>query len=266
MINFFLKLPLPNCIKRFINKILKRDIRIIGNYNSWLKAKKKSLGYDDENIFNKSKDSFLKVINGKAKYERDSVAFYSNNINYPLIELLNFIQNKSKKTLNVLDFGGSFGSTYFQNLIFLRNHNKFNWLVVEQKHVVDYIKNFKLNRNLFFFPSIQDCFKKKKPDIVLFSGVLQYLSNPFSYINFLLRKKIKHFLILRTPFQKNKVSIKIQVIPDHIFKATLPLRVFNENKFMKYFKYNNYFIKDNFFRNEIIDNIEFKNFLFELKK
>jgi putative methyltransferase (TIGR04325 family) len=264
MINFFLKLILAKNIKRFINKVLKRDIKIIGNYNSWLEAKNVSSGYDHKIIFDKSKESFLKVINGIAKYERDSVLFYSDNVNYPLIKLLNSIQYKKKKTLNVLDFGGSFGSTYFQNLIFLKNQNKFNWFVVEQKHIVNYVKYFKLNKNLFFSYSIKN-FLKKNIDIVIFSGVLQYLSNPFYHINILLKKKIKNFLILRTPFQTNKESIKVQVIPDHLYRATLPIRIFNENLFIKFFKKNNYSLKNNSFKNEMLDNIEFKNFLFKLK-
>ena len=265
MINFFLKSIIFKNIKKFINKILKRNIKIIGNYSSWLAAKNDSLGYDHKIIFNKSKESFLKVINGVAKYERDSVPFYSDNVNYSLIKLLNSLQDKRKKPLNVLDFGGSFGSTYFQNLIYLKDKNKFNWFILEQKHIVNYVKNFKLNKNLFFSFSIKK-FLKKNIDIVLFSGVLQYLSNPIDYINLLLKKKIKYFLILRTPFQTNKESIKVQVIPDHIYRATLPIRIFNENLFIKFFKENNYSLKNNFFESEIIDNIEFKNFLFKLKE
>jgi putative methyltransferase (TIGR04325 family) len=265
MIKFFFKTNIAKNIIRFINKILKRDIKIIGNYSSWLDAKNDSLGYDHKIIFDKSKESFSKVINGIAKYERDSVPFYSNNINYPLIKLLNSIYDKRKKTLNVLDFGGSFGSTYFQNLIFLKNQNKFNWFVVEQKHIVNYVKNFKLNKNLFFSSSINN-FLKKNIDLVLFSSVLQYLSDPFYYINLLLKKKIKNFLILRTPFQINKESIKVQVIPNHIYRATLPIRIFNENLFAKFFKENNYSLKNNYFKSEMVDNIEFKNFFFRLNE
>ena len=58
MINFFLKSIIFKNIKKFINKILKRNIKIIGNYSSWLAAKNDSLGYDHKIIFNKSKESF----------------------------------------------------------------------------------------------------------------------------------------------------------------------------------------------------------------
>ena len=64
----------------------------------------------------------------------------------------------------------------------------------------------------------------------------------------------------------NKESIKVQVIPDHIYRATLPIRIFNENLFVKFFKKNNYLLKNNSFKSEMVDNIEFKNFLFKLKE
>ena len=197
MIKFFFKTNIAKNIIRFINKILKRDIKIIGNYSSWLEAKNDSLGYDHKIIFDKSKESFLKVINGTAKYERDSVPFYSDDVNYPLIKLLNSIHDKRKKILNVLDFGESFGSTYFQNLTFLKNQNKFNWFIVEQKHIVNYIKHFKLNKNLFFF--FGNNYLKKNIDLVLFSSVLQYLSDSFYHINLLLKKKIKNFFDIKNP-------------------------------------------------------------------
>jgi len=156
MYKYFLKLILPNFFIRIANKLLNREIKIVGNYKNWKEAVNHSLGYDNNKIFNKSKKSFLKVIKGDAKYERDSVLFYSEDINYPLIDTLKIIQKKKNTCLNVLDFGGSFGSTYFQNISILQNHSKFNWLVVEKKKIVDYVKNIITNKNLFFFSSIKD--------------------------------------------------------------------------------------------------------------
>ena len=75
-----LKLILPNFFIKFINRLFKRNIVIEGNYKNWSDALKKSLGYDSNVIFKKSKESFLKVISGKAQYERDSVLFYTKKI------------------------------------------------------------------------------------------------------------------------------------------------------------------------------------------
>ena len=139
MIKYSLKLILPNFIIKIINQFFKRDIKFVGNYSNWKEASDNSLGYNSDKIFSKSRKSFLKVISKEAKYERDSVLFYSEKINYPLINIFNKIQRKKRSCLNILDFGGSFGSTYFQNYSVLKNKNKFNWSIVEQEKIVKYV-------------------------------------------------------------------------------------------------------------------------------
>jgi putative methyltransferase (TIGR04325 family) len=271
MFKNLLKVILPEAFIGIINKILKRNIRITGEYSSWQAALNRSLGYDDNKIFNKAKKSFLAVINNKAEYEKDSVLFYKENINYSLINILNDISFASKKTVNILDFGGSFASIYFQNKKFL-NNNKFIWSVVEQKQIVNYINSLytkkkikNLYSNLNFYLSVKSCLKYHSPDLVLFSEVLQYLPRPFDILNFLIKKKIKYFLILRSPFHKFTEQIKIQTVPKYIYNSSYPIRIFNEISFLEYFSKNNYRNISVDYRNETIDNFIFKNFLFKLK-
>lgn len=272
MFKNLLKFILPVMSFKFINNILGRSIKIDGEYSSWKQAVKKSKGYNDNIIFKKSKKSFSKVLNNEAQYERDSVLFYKENINYSLINILDDISFKLNRTVNILDFGGSFASIYFQNKKFL-NNNKFIWSVVEQKKIVNYMNNLYIKKrinnfysNLNFYLSVKSYLKYHYPDLVLFSGVLQYLSRPFDILNFLIKKKIKYFLILRTPFQKKKEIIKIQVVPEYIYNSTLPIRIFNQSSFINFFSSNDYLIKKTCFSNEIIDNFQFKSFLFRLKE
>jgi len=265
MFKYYLKLILPNFIIKLINKFFKRDIRFVGNYSSWKEATHNSLGYDNKQIFLKSRNSFLKVISKEAKYERDSVLFYSEAVNYPLIDILNKIQKKNKTCLNILDFGGSFGSTYFQNYSILKNKNKFNWSIVEQEKIVKYVKKFELEDNLSFYLSIKNYMAKYKPDIVLFSSVVQYLEHPYKIIHYLLKKKIKNIFFLKTPFTNNKDLIKVQIVPKHIYDASYPIRIFNEHNFLKLFRESNYKITPHFIPDEKIGAIVFKNFIFKLK-
>lgn len=264
MFKYYLKLILPKFFIKMINKFFKRDIRFVGNYLSWKEAGHNSLGYNNKKIFLKSRNSFLKVINKKAKYERDSVLFYSEAVNYPLINILNKIQKKKGTCLNILDFGGSFGSTYFQNYSILKNKNKFNWSIVEQEKIVKYVKKFKLEDNLSFYPSIKNYIAKCKPDIVLFSSVIQYLEYPYKIINYLLKKKIRNIFFLKTPFINNKELIKVQIVPKHIYDASYPIRIFNEQIFLKLFRENNYKITPHTLPDEKIGAISFKNFIFKL--
>lgn len=264
MIKYYLKLILPNFIIRKVNQFFKRDIRFVGNYRNWNEAADNSLGYNNKKIFQKSKESFLKVISKEAKYERDSVLFYSESINDPLINILNKIRKKKAGCLNILDFGGSFGSTYFQNYFVLKNKNKFNWAIVEQEKIVKYIEKFKLEDNLSFHLSIKNYMAKQTPDVVLFSSTIQYLEYPYKVINYLFKNKIKNIFFLKTPFFKNKELIKVQIIPKHIYDASYPIRIFNESNFLKLFRNNNYKNRVHFFLDERIGDIFFKNFTFEL--
>ena len=251
-------------LKKNINKIFSRDIKFLGNYNSWNEAKKKSIGYNSKIIFQKTKESFLKVRNNEATYERDSFLFYKKKINYELINALFYIKGKKKK-INILDFGGSFGSTYFQNKTILNDIHKFDWSIIEQKRIVNFIKNFQLEGNLHFYSSLNGYFKKKNPDLVLMSSVLQYLENPFKVLNYLLKKKVNYFLLLRTLVHNKNEEIKVQVVPKHIYKSSYPVRIFNQSLLLNYFFKNDYRLIKNSFKNEPIGGLVQKNFFFKLK-
>lgn len=265
MFKYYLKLILPKFIIKIINKFFKRDIRFVGNYSSWKEASHNSLGYNNKKIFLKSRNSFLKVISKKAKYERDSVLFYSEAVNYPLINILNKIQKKKRTVLNILDFGGSFGSTYFQNKKILNNEKKFQWSIIEQPKIVNFFLKRKLNANLKFYKSLRDYSINNAADLVLMSSVLQYVESPFILLDRLIFLKADYFLLLKTPVHKKSDQIKVQIVPDYIYKASYPIRIFNKTRLLNYFKINNYQLIKNNFTNEFIDNISFQNFFFKRK-
>ena len=52
-----------------------RKYGYFGIYDSWEEARKHSSGYDSDKIIEKVKDAALKVKNGEAAYERDSIVF-----------------------------------------------------------------------------------------------------------------------------------------------------------------------------------------------
>jgi putative methyltransferase (TIGR04325 family) len=256
-----IKFILPSAIIKIINFILNRNINIEKCFNSWNEAILESGSYKDKKIFYKAKNSFLKVVYGEAIYERDSVLFFNENLNLPLIFLLEKIRKKKKNNLlKVLEFGGSFGSTYFQNRKYFSNSVCYIWDIVEQKKIVNFAnKSIKLD-NLFFYDSLAIYLKKNKPDIVLFSSVLHYLESPFELLNLLNKKKVKYFIILKTPFFKNKNEIKIQVNPSYIYKANYPIRIFNERLFKLLFKKWNYKVNKLNWDNQLINDINFLSF------
>lgn len=115
-------------LKKTIKKVLpSRVIRFFaglrygwyGNFSSWNEAVIRSTGYDSQIILEKVKNSLLMVRDGMAPYERDSVIFSEVQYSFPLLSGLMWIAAQNNGRLNVLDFGGSLGSSYFQNLHFL---------------------------------------------------------------------------------------------------------------------------------------------------
>ena len=76
------------CLKLFVPPLLVQGYRFLrgrkgnsvvyglsGDYHSWDEAVRASTGYDSEIILEKTKEALLKVKNGQAVYERDSVVF-----------------------------------------------------------------------------------------------------------------------------------------------------------------------------------------------
>src|SRR5450631_2544289 len=78
-----------------------------GDYKSWQEAKDLSDAYDDVIILEKVKQALLKIKNGEAIYERDSVLFDQIHYSWPLLSALLWITTLNKGSLKVVDFGGS---------------------------------------------------------------------------------------------------------------------------------------------------------------
>jgi putative methyltransferase (TIGR04325 family) len=202
-----------------------------GNYSSWGEAKKKVSGYDSKIILDKVKESALKVRDGEAVFERDSVLFDKIHYSFPLLSGLMWIAALKKGKLNVLDFGGSLGTTYFQNRTFL-DSLEVNWCIVEQPEFVkEGIDNFS-NNSLHFFYSVEDCMKKFDIDVMILSSVLQYLEDPFGFIDKVIAFDFKYLLIDRTPFIKGEDRITIQRVNPKIYKANYPCWFFNKENFL----------------------------------
>jgi len=208
-----------------------------GNYTNWKIAKNKSSGYDNQIIIEKVKKATLAVKNNEAVYERDGCLFYEENYNWNLVGILLNIGLENSSILNILDFGGSLGSSYFQNKKMLSSINKIEWSIIEQSNFVEVGIKYLKDEQLDFFESYDDFIKAKgKPKIVLFSSVLQYLENPYQIINFYLSQKIEYIYIdLNNFIDKRPDQITIQVVPPQIYNASYPSWFFNKINFVEFF-------------------------------
>ena len=111
-------------------------IRFTGDHPDWGAALSESTGYDAPVILERTRDALRKVRDGEVAFERDSVVFAEQDYQFPLLACLLRAALESRGELNVLDFGGSLGSSYFQCRSFLPPLARLRWNIVEQaKHV-----------------------------------------------------------------------------------------------------------------------------------
>jgi putative methyltransferase (TIGR04325 family) len=135
-----------------------------------------------------------------------------------------------------MDFGGSLGSTYFQNKDLLKQANiEIHWNVVEQEHFVRCGKEHFENDELKFSFSIKDVLKTQKINACLLSSVLQYLKNPFDLLDEIYENNIEYVIIDRTLSVENKNDVStIQNVQKEIYEAKYPAWFFSIDKFIAY--------------------------------
>lgn len=208
---------------------------LAGDYRSWKEAQAASTGYDTNIILEKTKLALLKVKQGDAVYERDSVLFNEAQYQWPLLTGLMWVGARTKgKGLNVLDFGGSLGSTYFQHRTFLRSLPDVKWNIIEQPKYIEVGKKYFEDAHLKFYPRIEDCLGENQPNVIILSSVLQYLERPYDKLQELFKLDCGHIIIDRTPFWDGATDrLCVQKVPPSIYPASYPSWIFSKQQFHK---------------------------------
>lgn len=234
-----LKRLILDCVPPIVMPLVRRVYTghgYFGNYPNWEAARRASSGYDAEHILEKVKNALLKVKQGKAVYERDSMLFDHIEYSWPVLTGLLWIASQNENQLNVLDFGGSLGSSYFQNRKFLSHLKEFRWNVVEQPHFVRCGQVTFQDETLRFYENIDACLIDNSPNILLLSSVLPYLEDVDGMLSSMLGQNFPYIIIDRTPFViEGEDRITVQRVPNRIYKASYPCRFFNETRLLSLF-------------------------------
>jgi len=211
----------------------KNSLCLYGDFKKWDDAVNASMGYDNTQILEKTRKALLKVKKGEAVYERDSVLFDSIQYSWPLLAGLMRAATSSGGVLNVLDFGGSLGSTYFQNIAYFKKAFDIRWNVVEQKKHVEVGREYFETEQLRFYDTIDECVREAVPTVIILSGVLQYLENPEDKLAELCNIGCNDIIIDRTSFWKGDYNyLAIQNVPAEIYPASYPIWVFSFSHFL----------------------------------
>ena len=235
-------------IKIILRKILLGNYGYSGDYETWNAAFKRSHGYNTQTILEKVKAATLKVKNGEAEYERDSVIFNKIEYSWPLLSALMWVTALNGKKISVLDFGGALGSSYFQNKKFLDTLDMVQWHVVEQKSFVECGREFIKDQRLDFFYSVDEAIRENGlPDVLLIACTLPYVEQPYIFLNELMQYQIPYFILDNTPFNyTSKDRLTIQTAHPSIYKASYPCWLLHYEKVIKVVKKNYEIISEHF--------------------
>ncbi len=206
-------------------------IQFRGSYSDWSTAEQHAEGYDAKQILGKVRAATRKVARGEAACERDSVLFDEVPYPFPLIAILLYAALENSGALNVLDFGGALGSSYYQCRDFLAPVSPLRWSVIEQPHYVECGQQEFENDTLRFYESIDICAQSAPPQLVLASGVLQYMPDPSRVLGDLMQTGANYIVIDRTPVSlSGKQVISVQTVPRAINPSSYPLWLFDEDQ------------------------------------
>jgi putative methyltransferase (TIGR04325 family) len=208
------------------------EMQFVGQYTDWTQARRASAGYDSEVIVQQALRSALKVRSGEAPYERDGVLFEKIEHSFPLLAAL-LLAALTEKRLSVLDFGGAFGSSYFQNRGFLRAIPGFKWGIVEQEKFVASGRRHIAGDGLGFFFSVEECVREINPNFVLLSGVLSYIPDPLAALRQLVKLDLPFLCFDRTLVAvQGETRLTVQVVPPQIYQASYPCWIIKEEELL----------------------------------
>lgn len=204
------------------------DVAYSGDYASFAEARAHSTGYETGAILERTRVALHKVLRGEAAYERDAMTFDQLELPLPLIAVLRKEAAGHGGRLSLLDFGGSLGSTYFQCRSALGQLAGLEWSVVELPALVACGRREFSNGQLKFYDSIPECFSDRRPSLLLLSGVMQCLPEPWSFLREAAQHDFDRIIVDRTPLIDGaKDRLTVETVSPRLYAASYPAWFFS---------------------------------------
>jgi len=97
-------------------------------------------------------------------------------------------------------------------------------------------KEFFKTEDLKFYYDIDECLNSEKPEVVLLSGVLQYIEYPYDLLKDIIKRNFQYIILDRTPvigFEQDILAV--QKVPKEIYEASFPCWFISEKKLLSCF-------------------------------
>jgi putative methyltransferase (TIGR04325 family) len=221
----------PPALRRAANRWLGRSIRYRGPYPDLEQARRHTTGYDADDILATVMGATREVLSGKARYEQDGRAFLDEPPTDPALAGLLLGAALSQGRLCVLDFGGSLGSHYLRWTNVLTHFKDLRWCVVEQSNFVRAGRELHAADPRIQFEFEVEAARAIRPNVVLASGVLQFIDDPYAMLGSLASLGSEVIIIDRTPFCEGGVhQFFSQHVPKQLQKSSYPLQSLSRDR------------------------------------
>lgn len=208
-----------------------------GSFSTWTEALRQAKPVDSatsDAFTERRRELCHRLRRREIAFVRDGVAF--DEPQYPL-SLLAFILRallEHRGELNLVDFGGFLGTTYFQARDFIAAAASVRWTVVELPQVVEVAqKELQQEGPLQFLNSLSEALAAR-PNVVLLSGVAQNLPDPFSAFREIRQAEASWVLFDRTVVIESPESrIAIQSVIRQGREVSWPVRLFSRSDLLR---------------------------------
>ncbi len=198
-----------------------------GDFATWAEARAATQGYDDAAVLARAVAAARAVRAGAAAWERDGTTFAEPAVHPPLLAVLRAVARAEGGRLNVVDYGGALGSTWWQHREALAKI-AVQWCVVEQPHYVAAGRTEFAGEGLSFEPTLAAAWARTAPTVILFSGVLPYLEQPHAVLAAAVSSGVRHVMIDRTPFWNGgRDWLTVQRTPPELGGGSYPAWIFD---------------------------------------
>lgn len=215
---------MENILFKLIRRYKPRSFGWFNSYATWQEAQNQCSGYNSDAILKKIRTSTLKVKSGEAVFERDGVIYDSIYYSWPLLSQLLLAASQNNGQLSVIDFGGSLGTTFFQNRVYLQELKKVEWSVIEQGNFVTTGQSEIAGNGLDFFYTAEEAIQNKgEHQVLLLSCVLPYIEKPYELLNYLLKFSFPYIILESTYYNYQPHDrICIQKVDPVAYDASYP--------------------------------------------
>lgn len=221
----------PPLLLESMHRLLGRRLRFAGTPGNWQEACRLCGGYSSEDILRRVAEATRAVLEGRAAYERDGVLFDGSEQPFHILAaLLRAAVMNGPQPLDVIDFGGSLGST-FRQLRPLLPLRTVRWQIVEQPSFVDVGRRQFTTTELSFCKSLDEVRSPDPPAVLLALSVLQYLEKPYEVLRSLAAISASTLVIDRTPVSaQSSDRLCIQHTPSSIYRASYPMWILSRQR------------------------------------